>query len=164
MPSWVATIQEKQNSMQNMGLWIFYIVSPILFFFHPCFAQPRIPTKVSSFHSYVCASHQTSGKVPQRSLAYALLYMLLILQLKPPLCVINPQHQPLIDPNSSKNTKLAMTQSLAQWKSNSNYRFLQAPPSTQTATISTTKTNLSFFALKLHFLYLSNNILPLVSI
>jgi hypothetical protein len=35
-------------------------------------------------------------------------YMLFILQLRPPLCVISPQHQPLINPNSNKNTKPAM--------------------------------------------------------
>jgi hypothetical protein len=46
-----------------------------------------------------------------------------------------------------------------QWKSNSNYRTLQAPPSRQSATVSTTNTNMSFFAFELPFLYSSYNIL-----
>ncbi len=37
-----------------------------------------------------------------------LLYMLLVLQLRPPLNIINPQHQPFISPDSSKNTEPTM--------------------------------------------------------
>ncbi len=59
-----------------------------------------------------------SSKVPPKPLTNALLYMLLVLQLKPPLSVINPQHQPFMSLNSNKNTKPAMIQSLAQQKNN----------------------------------------------
>jgi hypothetical protein len=45
----------------------------------------------------------------QGPLVDALPYMFLILKLRPLWCIIGPQHQPLINPNSSKNTKLAMT-------------------------------------------------------
>ncbi len=164
MPSWLVTTQEKQNFVHNMGLWIFCIVSPILFLFHPCSTQPK-DTHQGFWLSFLCMrTHQISRKVPSRSPTYALLYMLFILQFKPPLCIISPWHQPFINPNYSKNTKLAMTQSLVQRKSNSNYRFLQAPPFTQTVTISIIKMDLSFFALKLLFLYSSNNILSPVSL
>jgi hypothetical protein len=38
MPSWHATTWEKQNSDQNMGLWVFFVISPILY---PRSAQPK---------------------------------------------------------------------------------------------------------------------------
>jgi hypothetical protein len=41
MPSWFAAIQEKQNSMWNKDLWIFTIISPIMFFSHSHFVQPK---------------------------------------------------------------------------------------------------------------------------
>ncbi len=49
-----------------------------------------------------------SSKVPPKPPANALLFMLLVLQLRSPLGVISPQHQPFISPNSNKNTKPAM--------------------------------------------------------
>ncbi len=54
-----------------------------------------------------------SRKVPPESPTNALLYMLLILQLKPLLGIIKPQHQPFVIPNSNKNTEPAVILSLA---------------------------------------------------
>jgi hypothetical protein len=122
------------------------------------------PTKVSGSHSYTCTSHWISGKVPPWSHVDASLYMFLILQLRHPFCVISPQHQPLIEPNTSKNTKLAVMYSLAQQKSNSNYQSLQVPHSIQSTTNSTKTTELCSFALELPFLYSSYNVLLPLSI
>jgi hypothetical protein len=41
MPSWFATTQEKQNSMRNMDLWIFDMISPIMFLSHSHFIRPK---------------------------------------------------------------------------------------------------------------------------
>ncbi len=95
MPSWLATIQEKQNSVQNMGLWIFFIISPILFFFYSHFAQLKdTPLRFLVLTHHTCAIHWILGMIPPRSHANASLYMLLILQRKLPLCIINPNALP----------------------------------------------------------------------
>jgi hypothetical protein len=49
-----------------------------------------------------------SRNVPPKSPSNALLYMLLVLQLKLLLGIIKPQHQPFINPNSNKNTEPTM--------------------------------------------------------
>ncbi len=117
------------------------------------------PLRFLALTHYTCTTHRILGTIPPRSHANASFYMLLILELRPPLCTINPQHQSLIEPNTSKNTKPIMMQSLAQWKSNSNYRSLQALDFTQSTTNATKTTNPSFFAFELSFLYSSYNIL-----
>jgi hypothetical protein len=48
MPSWLATTWEKQSSNRNLGLWMFSVISPILY---PRSAQPKDIAKVSSFNS-----------------------------------------------------------------------------------------------------------------
>ncbi len=124
----------------------------------------RIPTKVSSSHSCVCATHWISRKDPPRSPPSALLYMLLIIQFRPPLCVISPQHQPLINPNSSKNTKPTMTQSLVQWKTKKKLHIFASSSYTICNNFNNQKSNLYSFGFKLHFLSSPHIILPPVSI
>ncbi len=67
-----------------------------------------------------------SRKVPPRSLLDALLYMLLVLQLRPPLGVINLQHQSFISPNSNKNTKPAK---YSHWRNKKTIHQLHIPTS-----------------------------------
>ncbi len=55
-----------------------------------------------------------SGMVSPKSHTNASLYMLLILQFKAPLCIISPQHQSLIEPNTTTNTTPAM---ISYWHS-----------------------------------------------
>ncbi len=63
------------------------------------------PLKFLAFTHHKCV---TSRMFPPKSRRNASLYMLLILQLTPPLCIIIPQHQSLIEPNTNKNTMPAM--------------------------------------------------------
>ncbi len=136
MPSWLATTQEKYKFVQNMGLWIFSIIFSHYFPLLPMFC----PTQGYLLKFLALTHHKcvTSGTIPPRSHVNAALYMFLILQLKPLLCIINLQYQSLIELNTSKNTKPAMMQLLVQRKSNNNYSFLQALDSTR-STIDTTQ-------------------------
>ncbi len=77
------------------------------------------PTQGYSLRFPALTHHRcaTSGMLPPKSHTNASLYMLLILQLGRPLCIIILQHQSLIEPNTSKNTTLTMMCLLAQRKS-----------------------------------------------
>jgi hypothetical protein len=93
LPSWFATIQEKHNSVP-LSLTFYLAQGYPLRFLAPTHVY-ELPTGFSK-------------KVPPKSPTDALLYMLLVLQLRPPFGVFSPQHQPFISPNSNKNTEPAM--------------------------------------------------------
>jgi hypothetical protein len=63
------------------------------------------PLRFLALTHHRCA---TLGMLPPKSHTNASLYMLLILQLRPLLCIIIPPHQSLIEPNTNKNTTHAM--------------------------------------------------------
>ncbi len=63
---------------------------------------------------HICA---TLRMLPPQSHTNVSLYMFLILQFRPPLCIIIPQHQSLIEPHTNKNTTPTMMQLSVQRKS-----------------------------------------------
>jgi hypothetical protein len=101
-----------------------------------------------------------SRMFPPKSHTSSSLYRLLILQLKPLLCIIILQHQSLIEPNTSKNTTPVVMYPLAQQKSK---QQLHTYASSWFCTIyhrwNPKTTSLCPFASELPFLSWSNNIL-----
>jgi hypothetical protein len=77
---------------------IFYNLSHYVPTFYP---TQGYPLRFLALTHHICA---TSRMFPPKSHTNASLYMLLILQLRPPLCIIIPQHQSLIELNINKNT------------------------------------------------------------
>ncbi len=69
------------------------------------------------------------------------------------LCIINPQHGSLIESNTNKNMKLAMVQSLAQWKSKQRLPNFTSSQFYTSTTESTKPIDLPSFAPELLFLY-----------
>ncbi len=83
-------------------MYIFYNLSHSVPMFCP--TQGYMLRFLALIH-HSCA---TSRMLPPKSHTNASFYMLLILQLEPPLCILIPQHQSLIEPNNSKNITFAM--------------------------------------------------------
>jgi len=104
-----------QQLGENKVLFRIWVYGYNLSHFVPTFC----PTQGCPLRFLALSRHKstTLGMVPPRSHANASFYMLLILQLRPPLCIISPQHQSLIKPNINKNTMPTMMYLLAQWKS-----------------------------------------------
>jgi hypothetical protein len=84
------------------------------FYGYFCNLSPFIPTfcptqgyslRFLALTHHKCA---TSGTLQLKSHTNASFYMLLILQLGPPLCIIIRPHQSLLEPNTNKNITLAM--------------------------------------------------------
>jgi hypothetical protein len=68
LPSWFAIIQEKQNHVQNMDLWIFAMISPIMFLIHSqmCYyCRARVRTYKWTHISYTLQFHFSFTTIAQ---------------------------------------------------------------------------------------------------
>jgi len=141
--------------MQKKVYGCFSIISPILFLFYPHSAQLKDTSLrfLALNHTYEPLIgfeerfHQNNMQMSPFTCSYFYSSYLF-------LCIISPQHRLLIEPNTNKNTKLAMV--CSHWcnnNQNNNYQSLQAPDSTHSTTTSTKPTNPLFIALELLLLY-----------
>jgi hypothetical protein len=92
------------------------------------------PTQRYSLRFLTLTHHifATSGMLPPKSHTNASLYMLLILQFGPLLCIIIPQHQSFIKPNNNKNTTPCHDVAIGATKiKNNNYSLQQVLDSTR---------------------------------
>ncbi len=109
MPSWLATTYEKQNYVQKRVYGYFSINYSVMFVSYQCFAQPKdTPLRFMALtHTYVLFNgfeerfHQDTMQMHPSTCSYFYSSDLF-------LCIISPQHRPFIEPNTNKNTMLAM--------------------------------------------------------
>ncbi len=101
-------LKKGKNSQRGMDLWILALIFPSSFSFTFC-PVPRIPTKRFLAPTPILwSTHWITQVSSSQTPTNADFYMLLILQLRPPLSIIFLQHQPLISPGSKQNTELAI--------------------------------------------------------
>ncbi len=101
-------LKKGKNSQRGMDLWILALILPSSFSFTFC-PIPRIPTKRFLAPTPILwSTHWITQVSSSQTPTNADFYLLLILQLRPPLSIIFLQHQPLISPGFKQNTKLAI--------------------------------------------------------